>query len=102
MNDKVNIFHLTSRGGISINADNGAAVENPGGGVYTAMCDAKQAGDESIDVVWVGKESAVCAEKSAKWSEVNPDWANASNEQKSALAKGQAFLPVSGDRKSVV
>lgn len=96
MNDKVNIFHLTSRGGISINADNGAAVENPGGGVYTAMCDAKQAGDESIDVVWVGKESAVCAEKSAKWSEVNPDWANASNEQKSALAKGQAFLPVSG------
>ena len=65
MSDKVNVFHLTSRGGISINSENGAAVENPGGGVYTAMCDAKQAGDESIDVAWVGKESAVPQEKSA-------------------------------------
>ncbi len=96
MNDKVNIFHLTSRGGISISADNGAAVENPGGGVYTAMCDAKQAGDDSIDVVWVGKENAVSPEKAAKWSEINPEWANVPAEQKSALSKGRAFLPVSG------
>lgn len=96
MNDKVNIFHLTSRGGISINADNGAAVENPGGGVYTAMCDAKEAGDESIDVVWVGKENSVSPEKAAKWSEANPDWAKVSPEQKAALSKGQAFMPVSG------
>ena len=96
MNDKVNIFHLTSRGGISINADNGAAVENPGGGVYTAMCDAKEAGDESIDVVWVGKENSVSPEKAAKWSEANPDWAKVSPEQKTALSKGQAFMPVSG------
>lgn len=96
MSDKVNVFHLTSRGGISINSENGAAVENPGGGVYTAMCDAKQAGDESIDVAWVGKESAVPQEKSARWSEVNADWAALSSEQKTALSKGQAFLPVSG------
>lgn len=96
MNDKVNIFHLTSRGGISINADNGAAVENPGGGVYTAMCDAKQAGDDSIGVVWVGKENAVSPEKAAKWSAANPEWENVSPEQKSALSKGSAFLPVSG------
>lgn len=96
MNEKVNVFHLTTRGGISINPENGEAVENPGGGVYTAMCDAKQAGDESIEAAWVGKESAVSADKISKWTETTPEWAAMSSEQKSALTKGQAFLPVSG------
>ncbi len=96
MSDKKDVFHVTTRGGISINPNDGSAVENPGGGVYTAMCDAKEAGDDSINVVWVGKETAVSPANIEKWSATNSDWANVSSEQKTSLIKGEEFFPVKG------
>jgi trehalose-6-phosphate synthase len=88
------IFHLTTRGGMGIDAETGNAKENAGGGVYTAMLDAKDPKDDSVEVVWVGKEAAPEASTINEWAQKNKDWARLTDQQKDALTNGEAFFPV--------